>query len=114
MIHLLLFLLFNSNLGSVNSSYALNIINNTYLYIETINESGYLIFYPNLSQSYSLLNKAKEIVNQSPSVAIDLANEAKASADNAYQKIQSYKYASFLVVLILLFIFSYLLYKTIK
>ena len=39
-------------------------------YVESVNESGYLIFYPNLTQAYSYLDKAQAAYNKSPEAAV--------------------------------------------
>ena len=71
-------------------------------YIRTVNQSGYLIFYPNLTQAYGYLGKAEAAYNRSsPAEAVLYANEARASAEEQYQDIGAYRNESFAVMAVL-------------
>ncbi len=69
-------------------------------YVNSINQSGYLIFYPNLSQAYSYINTAKRVYLDSPSSAVLYAEKAKASAKAAYDEIDVYRRASLLLMIV--------------
>ena len=87
----------STSIGSQNYTvaYANSTINSTANYIETINQSGYLIFYPNLSKAYSYLEKARGIYTKSPSAAVAYADQAEASAREQYAAMAQYKLYSF-------------------
>ncbi len=70
-------------------------------YVSLVNESGYLVFYPNLTQAYADLNKSMQLYNNSPGSAVVFANEAVDSARIEYARIQEYKEASFVVMLVI-------------
>ena len=79
---------FNST-GYTPSS-ANGIINGAQAYVDMVNQSGYLIFYPNLTQAYGYLNQASGIYNKSPDAAVLYANEAVDSARVQYNDIRSH------------------------
>ena len=86
-------------------------INSAYGYVNKINESGYLLFQPNLSSAYGYLSKATELENVSPNSAIFYADKAVSSAQQQYGNISFYKAASFPVVVIISLVFFALLIK---
>jgi hypothetical protein len=73
-------------LGAANYtvSYANATVASASAYVESVNQSGYLIFYPNLTQAYAYLNKANAAYNTSPDAAVIYAQEARASAAVQY------------------------------
>jgi hypothetical protein len=80
-----------SSFNSTTASYANETISNAAYYIETVNESSYLVFYPNLTQAYADLFKAESIYNTSPAVAVVYANKAIKEASDEYARISSYR-----------------------
>ncbi len=87
-------------------------INSTAAYIQTVNESGYLIFYPNLSQSYALLAKAQNESTSNPSQSLSLLTMARQSADQQLQIIDSYRNTAAVIVAIFVIVIGTLLYYT--
>ena len=65
-------------------------INSTANYINSINESGFLLFQPNLTNSYAYLNLAIKLRNSSPSTAVLYAQKAKSAAEQQYQNMRYY------------------------
>ena len=89
------------NGANYTSAYASNTINQTQAYIDTINQSAYLIFYPDLSKAYSYLNQARAIYQSSPSGAVEDAYLARNYATEQYQSISAYRSEAVPVVVIL-------------
>ena len=79
-------------------AYANLTVNNAAYYISQVNESGYLIFYPNLTQAYADLFKAESTYNTSPITAVVYANKAVNEATSEYIRISSYKSESVVVM----------------
>ncbi len=95
---------------SYNKTQAQKIINQSISYINTVNQSGYLIFNPNLSQAYAYLNRAEQTVNSSPDTSVSYAYNAKYSAYSALQNIRKYSEYAFASVFIITVFFGILLY----
>ncbi len=102
------------SLPSYNASEANMTIKNATLYISSINESGYFIFYPNLTESYAYLAKARLLYKDSPSSAVFYANKAEASAYSAYKSIGYYRTVSAAVSAVSAVVFAALLYILMK
>ncbi len=88
-------------------AYANTTIHNALNVINAVNESGYLIFYPNLTQAYADINQSMALYNNSPSAAVVLANKASLEADNQYMQISTYRQESIVVMLALTAVFAY-------
>ena len=69
--------------ASINAS-----INSTAAYINTVNQSGYLVFYPQLAQAYNYLNLAKNISAKNASAAYSLLAMARSSAQSQELSLQ--------------------------
>ena len=67
-------------------------------YVDSVNQSAYLIFYPNLTQAYAYLGKAKATYNTSPASSVLYAQEARSSAMAQYLAISGYRKMSFAVM----------------
>ncbi len=80
-------------------------------YVNTVNESGYLIFEPNLSAAYRYLNKAISIYNMSPNTAVIYADNAYASAHQEYISISYYRTASLPIMIAFTVAMTILLYR---
>ncbi len=78
-------------------------------YVQTINESGFLIFYPNLKQAYASLTMAQKLLNKSPTQSIEYSLKAEAQAKEAYEELNKYRVGSSLVMLVLTVAFGILL-----
>ena len=91
-------------------------IKNATAYLQTVNESGYLVFYPpNLSAAYSYLNRSEAAYsNKSPALAVEYADKAISSAKNSYSQIGYYRTASIIVMLVFTAIVGLLLYRRMK
>ncbi len=61
----------------------------TSAYVNTINQSGYLVFYPNLTASYRYISLAGNQTNSSTAYA--LLSEARSSALAQNERMSSYK-----------------------
>lgn len=91
-----------------------SIINSTLSYLNTINQSGYIIFYPSLSEAYAYLNNATKLYNTSPNTAVAYALKAKEIASEEYMRISSYRLESFISVLLFTLFMLFLLYLYIR
>jgi hypothetical protein len=89
-------------------------LSNATAYVSIINESGYLVFYPNLAQAYSYLNESRQALNSSPSNSIVYADLALASAKSSYQKIGTYRGISLLGTMVFTIIVGLILYRFMK
>ncbi len=85
---------------SINNTYALQLLNESQSYVDAINQSGYLLFYPNLTKAYNDLNMSRNYLNNSINSSIYYANLAKSDANSEYSKISQYKQNSFYAMLI--------------
>ncbi len=89
-------------------------INITASYIEQVNKSSYLVFYPNLKQAYTYLDKAEGIKNEDPSLAFSTLNMAYSSAQGQLASIDRYEYISLYITIILTAITAIALYLIMK
>ncbi len=91
-------------------------IKNATAYLQTVNESGYLFFYPsNLSAAYSYLNRSETAYShKSPTLAIGYSDKAIALAKSSYLQISYYRTASIMVMLIFTAVIGLLLYRLMK
>lgn len=92
---LLLALMFYSNFTSRPMGRNLSVaINSTRAYLQQVNQSAYLFFYPNLGQAYSYLYRAmnQSLLNQS--MAYALLNQSRGSAMAEQDRIGSYRQES--------------------
>ncbi len=80
-------------------------------YIQSINESGFLIFQPNLTLSYSYLALATKFQNSSPNTAVFYAQKARSEALQQYQDIDYYRSRSIPVIVAFAIIFFLILLK---
>jgi hypothetical protein len=62
-------------------------IASAYSYVNSVNESGYLIFQPNLTASYGYLSAASRLYNRSPDVAVFDALKAQQLAQQQYSDV---------------------------
>ncbi len=85
-------------------------IQNVSAYVQLVNQSAFLIFSPDLTQAHSYLGKAQVYYNSSPSLAVEYALMANASARNAYEAISAYRNYSFLAMLVFTGVVGFLLY----
>lgn len=95
--------------AEANSTFA-----NASAYVTTVNRSAYLVFYPDLKQSYSYLDKAGTLLNRSPSQSILYSNMAVRSAKVAYANIGPYRQASAAAALVFTLFMVFLLYRFMK
>ncbi len=94
----------------MNSSVA-NQINYTYSYIQHVNESAYLIFYPNLSRAYALTAQANASTGKGNFTgAIALLQMAQDSAAQQYKIIEGSSTAATYIMLAITFATVSLLY----
>lgn len=100
--------------GNYTASSAKAFIDSASAYINSINQSGYLIFMPNLTASYKYLDEAKSTYNTSPDTAVIYANKAIESAKLSYMQISYYKSYSFVVLVVFTVAIGALLYKLMK
>ncbi|MGC8662421.1 MAG: hypothetical protein ACP5RT_01390 [Candidatus Micrarchaeia archaeon] len=92
-------------------------INSTISYLNKVNESGYLIFYPDLSQAYVYVNNASKLYLTSPNTAVAYALKARKIATIELEKLSSYKLISFVLSLIFtiaMFLLLYIYMKPVK
>lgn len=93
-----------------NKTQAEQIINQSINYINTVNQSSYLIFNPNLTQAYAYLNRAEQTLNSSPNISVSYAYTAQSSANTALQNIRKNSEYAFAGIFIITVFFGILLY----
>ena len=86
------------------------IVANAANYVNAVNDSGYLIFYPNLTQAYSYLNTSYNLLKASPSGAVFYATLARSSAEAQYNAISYYRNVSLVVMVAITAIIAGFLY----
>lgn len=96
------------------ASYANQTINQTLSYVNQVNQSAFLIFYPDLTQAYAYLGQAQQVVSASPSSAVAYSNQAFSIAQQQYSKIGTYRSASLAIMLLFTAIFFLWLYLLMK
>ena len=101
----------SSNYTSVQANAT---ITAAYSYVNSVNESGYLIFEPNLAEPYSYLAKAQELVNSSPNAAVVDAQTALSLAKQQYSTISSYRQDSFPIAAIFTIAMLFALIKAMR
>ncbi|MEM0154659.1 MAG: hypothetical protein QW814_02385 [Methanothrix sp.] len=94
--------------NSINAS-----INKTEELLNIANRSSYLVFYPNLQKPYSYLAKAKSIAKEDPGLATTLLALADNDTQQQIAHLNSYRYGSLWVMIILTLISAYALYRII-
>ncbi|OJI07947.1 MAG: hypothetical protein BK997_01460 [Candidatus Micrarchaeum sp. ARMAN-1] len=94
--------------NSINAS-----INKTESLLNIANRSSYLVFYPNLQKPYSYLAKAKSIAKEDPGLAATLLAMADNDTQQQIANLNSYRYGSLWVMIILTLISAYALYRII-
>jgi hypothetical protein len=98
----------------INSTNITMLINSTQSFINQVNKSGYLVFYPNLAQSYKYLDMAKNVYQSNQTDAYYLLAEARSSAQMQLQSINKYRQISLYAMVILAIVSSVLLYIYMK
>ncbi|VVB77436.1 Uncharacterised protein [uncultured archaeon] len=87
--------------GNFTSDYA----NRTYMtalaYVNSVNQSGYLIFYPDLTQAYIYLGKAVSTFNTLPGQSVIYSETAQSLAQTEYSRISAYRKESFAIMVVL-------------
>ncbi|MDE1850983.1 MAG: hypothetical protein KGH54_04300, partial [Candidatus Micrarchaeota archaeon] len=89
-------------------------INQTLSYINQVNQSAYLIFYPDLSKAYSYLAQAQQVYSSSPSSAVSYANQAYSIAQGQYSQINSYRSLSTILLIVMAALVLYWLHVLMK
>jgi hypothetical protein len=100
-----------ANVSSTNIGEA---INSTAAIISKVNQSGYLIFYPNLTQAYSYLSLAKNESNINTSITLSLLAKASQSAQAQQALIDQYKMVSLYALVVFGFLLAALLIVLMK
>ncbi len=91
--------------SAINSTGIGASINSTTAYINKVNQSGYLVFYPQLSQAYGYLNQAKNQSKANLTESYFLLAKARASAYSQQQSLaQNERYSLYALVLISVFL----------
>lgn len=97
--------------GSANITSA---INSTRQYIDSVNESAYLVFYPNLDYAYNALNEAVNVSHTNTTEAYALLQLASSSAAAAQHRLYRYSLASFYALAIVSVAFAAILYSLMR
>ncbi len=96
-------------------NYSVELANSTiakaYAYVNLVNESGYLIFRPNLSASYNYLSNASSLYLSSPNVAVIYAQRAEQLANEQYASIGYYRQIAMPVLVAFTIITALALFK---
>lgn len=86
-------------------------INNAYSYVNSVNQSGFLVFQPNLGAPYKYLSNATSIYKSAPGAAILDAEIAQSLARQQYSSMSSYKGASLVVMVLVTALLAIVLAK---
>ena len=89
-------------------------INATRQYLDKVNGSAYLIFYPNLTYAYNALNSAANVSRTNTTEAYALLQAANASAAAAQVRISQYSLASLYALAIISVVFAVVLYRLMR
>lgn len=100
--------------SNFSKEYANQTINQAIAVLNDVNQSGYLVFYPNLTQAYADLNSSMALYNTSPAAAVVLANKAMYEATAQYDAIGRYRQVSIAVMLVLTAVFAVIIYRIMK
>ncbi len=102
------------NPAKLNGETFNSIYNTTAAYVEYVNESSYIVFYPNLHNVYINLSKAKNVSKKDPQMADSLLKSAYVESHKQLENINVYKIPALIVTVILTIItLLYLYYLTI-
>lgn len=93
---------------AMNSSNLTKAINSTESFLHKANQSGYLVFYPDLSQAYHYLKLAENQTNESNSYV--LLAEARSSAQAQIDAINTYRAISLYALIASAILLAALLY----
>ena len=85
-------------------------INRTTAYVNEVNQSAYLIFYPHLTSAYNYISNATNISRTDPAYAYALLAEAMSSAQQELNRINSYRTDSFYALAVISTILAIALY----
>ncbi len=96
---------------STTQQYANQTLTSAINFVNLVNESGYVVFYPNLTQAYSDLANAERLYNASPSSSVFYANKAVDEANTQYQIIGRYRETAVISMLALTLISGLALYR---
>lgn len=88
-----------------------NTIAQSYAYVNLVNESGYLIFQPDLSASYSYLSNASSLYLSSPNVAVAYAQKAQQLAQEQYSSIGYYRRMAMPILVVFTILAALALFK---
>ncbi len=102
----------NTNLHLINLTNITNntniklLINQTNAYIKKINQSSYILFYPNLSNAYAYMNKTNNLTlihsMKNTINTIKLLNKARLFVFYQQQRIYLYRQVSFKIISVLI------------
>lgn len=110
---LLLFSLFICN--SLSQGYDIGAaINSTRSYVDKVNQSAYLVFYPNLTAAYGYINDAANVSHTNPAYAYALLGKAMSSAEQQLNLINRYRTESFYTLAAVSIILAILLNRLMK
>lgn len=82
-----------------------------YSYVNAVNESGYLIFQPDLAQSYRYLSNASSLYTKSPNVAVAYSQMAVQLAQEQYSSIGYYRSKSVPILALFTILAAFALFK---
>jgi hypothetical protein len=112
---------FQANASSANSTIPINqsmnfshALNSTLGYLKMVNQSSYVLFYPNMKYSAILIQKAKNASLKNPSMAYYLLSEARVNATEQLNAINKYEDISFMAMVALAIITGLFLMSIMK
>lgn len=89
-------------------------INSTRSYVDMVNQSAYLIFYPNLTAAYGYLDSAVNVSRTNPAYAQVLLGRARESARIQLAAIDGYRTWSFYILAAASVLFAVLLERLMR
>lgn len=111
---LLFFNLAHAQSSNVTASNITTAINLTLQYVNNINQSSYLIFYPNLTKAYADINLARNESQINAPYSYVLLAKARQEAQYQLSLINQYRSESLYVLIIFGILFVILLYVLMK
>ncbi len=101
----------NTSIYSVkNLSNFSEVYNTTLKYVNLVNKSSYIVFYPNLKGAYVNLSKAKNLSKENPAEAYSLLENSYHSASVQLKKISKYRLPTLIILIVLTILSSLYLY----
>lgn len=105
---------FNTTVGGIPNTTIANRLNYTLEYVDMVNSSAYLIFYPNLAKAYSYIDEANTIADSDPARAAFLLNTSIEYSRAQLQRLNGLRYYSLIVMIIITALLGFGMYRMMR